>query len=99
MSDAVTASQAEWLATRRYLTGRRIELARSAVHLYPDLKRVSGTALLARDEWLLDEPVDLDRVSLTWSAAGPPAVDGSEPESAIARPLHTPDERFRHYSD
>jgi hypothetical protein len=98
-NDAVATGQAQWLATRRYLIDQRLQLARSAVRLYPELCRVGDTPLLAREGWLLDEPLDLDRVTLRWSEAGTSTVDGGEAESASVRPLRTANQRFSRYSD
>jgi hypothetical protein len=98
-SDAVAATQMEWLAVRRYLDERRVALAHQTVGLYRRLESVGGTALLARQQWLLDQPLPLDQVTLVWHDADPPAVDGSEPESAAVRPLRAPGRRFARYSD
>ncbi|MBV9445582.1 MAG: hypothetical protein JO345_06765 [Streptosporangiaceae bacterium] len=55
----------EWLGARRYLNEHRHELTLAAQALYPHDLRVAGTPLLARPEWLPDEPVPLDQVALT----------------------------------
>jgi hypothetical protein len=99
LNDDVVASQTKWLAMRHYLSTHRVELARAAAGLYPNLIRVGGTTLLARDQWVPDTPLALDRVALAWRDLEGPAVDGSEPESASVRPLCAPGDRFKRYSD
>lgn len=98
-SSEVTASQQRWRAERDYLNQRRHELTALASTLYPDVPRVGSSRLLARPEWLPDQPVDLADVRLTWSDSAPPAISGLESESATVRPLRSPDERFTSYAE
>jgi hypothetical protein len=100
MSDAVSASQEAWRATRTFLNQNRLRLAATAVELYPDLRRVEGTVLLSRAGWLPAQPLDLGDVRLRWEpAAGVPATAGGEPESERVRPLQADGRRFATYAD
>ncbi len=66
----------------------RHSLAVAAGALYPDQLRVEGTGLLARPEWLPDEPVELSQPQLRFhDGADATAVVGSGAESAAVRPL------------
>jgi transcriptional regulator with XRE-family HTH domain len=96
----VDHSQAEWRRTRRNLNGQRPALTRFAATLYPPHPAVTDTGLIARDGWIPDQPVDLADVTLMCDGATPPpAVDGTEPESAHVRPRATltrPYQRYTH---
>jgi hypothetical protein len=52
-------------------------LSELAAWLYPQAHRAPGGHVLVGDRWLLDEPVDLDSVLLTWH-------DGAEPATGLA---------------
>ncbi|HEX6525982.1 MAG TPA: hypothetical protein VF070_39110 [Streptosporangiaceae bacterium] len=87
----------QWLGARRYLNEHRYELTLAARALYPHDLRVAGTPLLARPEWLPDEPVALDQVALTLreeagdgvpesSNAGPATLSYAEVMAELNRP-------------
>jgi hypothetical protein len=96
---AVRRSQQEWRHARAYLNARRHELGHAAARLYPRSWPVAGTKLLARPGWLPEEPVPLEQVTLSWTPGWPArAVDGTEPESAAARPLRDGAGRFGCYA-
>ena len=91
---------AHWQAVRRALNTHRYELAALASHRYPATPRVASTPLLCRQEWIPDQPLDLDEVQLNWAShAPPPAVNGTEPESAHVRPFSAAGERYPTYAD
>ena len=95
----VRRSQHEWLRARAYLNQHRHELGHAAAELYPRSLRVAGTKLLARPGWLPDAPVPLEQVTLSWTPGWPARdVDGTEPESAAARPLRDGAGRFGCYA-
>jgi hypothetical protein len=97
---AVRDSQEHWLRARGFLNTGRHELARSAQDLYPAARRVAGTPLVARPEWLAETPVPLDQVTLSWRPDAPgPGVDGTGPQSAAVRPLREAGNRFGCYAD
>jgi hypothetical protein len=88
MGDAVRRSQQQWLGVRGFLNRHRHELSRAAQELYPRARRVAGTPLLARAEWLPAAPVPLDQVRLSWQSGWPArGVDGTGPETAAVLPL------------
>jgi hypothetical protein len=96
---AVRRSQQEWLRARAYLNQHRHELGHAAAELYPRAWQVAGTKLLARPGWLPDAPVPLEQVTLSWTAGWPARdVDGTEPESAAARPLRDGAGRYGCYA-
>ena len=85
---------------RRALNTHRYELAALASRRYPATPRVASTPLLCRQEWIPDRPLDLDEVKLNWAShAPPPAVNGTEPESAHVRPVSAAGERYPTYAD
>lgn len=98
-TDGVAASQARWRAERRWLNQHRSALARLAAQLYPERHRLPGTHLIAPPQWQVAGPIELGSLTLQL-AEGPQtvAVDGSEPESAPARPLRTAGQRFDRYT-
>lgn len=96
---AVDQSQDEWRSVRRHLNRTRQALAETARQLYPDNFQLDATGLIAAPGWIMDEPIDLDQVSVTEDfAAQGPAVTGAEPEAAGVRPLATVLNRFPRYS-
>jgi len=81
-------SSERWRTVRRWLNEHRHELGTLAADLYPQARRVVGTNLLCRDEWIPDEPLDLQHLTLNWTGyVPPPAVDGTGPASERVRPL------------
>jgi hypothetical protein len=100
VSDRVVGrSQQEWRRARAYLNQHRYELGHAAARLYPRSWPVAGTNLLARPSWLPDAPVPLEQVTLSWTPGWPARpVDGTEPESAAARPLRDGAGRFGCYA-
>jgi hypothetical protein len=96
---AVRDSQERWLRARGFLNTDRHGLARSAQDLYPAARRVAGTPLIARPEWLAETPVPLDQVTLSWRPDAPgPAIDGTGPQSEAVRPLREDGSRFGSYA-
>jgi hypothetical protein len=95
-----TDSPARWRAVRRGLNERRHPLTLAASRLYPDAARAGTTALLCREEWIPQQPLDLDEVKLNWAGHPPaPAVSGAEPASAHVRPLRADGTRYPVYTD
>ncbi|MGH2869338.1 MAG: helix-turn-helix domain-containing protein [Solirubrobacteraceae bacterium] len=98
-SPQIAASRLRWRTERRWLNQHRCELERLAVRLYPAQHQVPGTALIARPEWMVTEPIELGSLVLRLDE-GPQSVgvDGSEPESEATRPLRTAGARFERYT-
>jgi hypothetical protein len=88
-----------WRTGRRELIRHRHEITGLAARLYPDAATIDGTALLSRPDWQPAEPLDLDQVTLRWRDAGPPAVDGTGPETEPLRPVRPDGGRYRGYAD
>ena len=89
----------QWRLVRRTLNRHRAELTKLAADLYWDPVRIAGTTCISRAEWLPAEPVPLESIELEWIAdAAPPALDGSEGESAPTRPHGPTGERYNRYS-
>jgi hypothetical protein len=89
-----------WRAVRLELNQRRHVLTQVAARLYPAAARVGTTALLCREEWIPDRPLDLGEVKLKWAGHPPaPAVDGTEPASMHVRPLRADGTRYPAYAD
>lgn len=84
----VLDSQRQWRETRQRLNGARHRLSQVAAGLYPSA-RLGGTGLVSGPGWIPDGPVDLADVTLTEDAGGEPLLDGSEPETTLARPLQS----------
>jgi transcriptional regulator with XRE-family HTH domain len=98
-SSEIAASQLRWRNERRWLNQHRSELAQLAVRLYPAEHRVPRTPLIAHPDWLPGEPVDLDALALQLDERPQTtAVNGSEPESALTRPLRTAGSLFERYT-
>jgi len=94
-------SQQRWLRAREYLNAHRHDLTRVVQDLYPASRRVAGTQLLARPEWLPARPVPLEQVTLTWRP-GPvgTVIDPVQPAgSEGVRPLRDDRTRFGSYAD
>jgi hypothetical protein len=92
-------SPEHWRAVRRELNRHRSGLTQAASQLYPDAKRVGTTALLCYEEWIPDQPLDLDEVKLNWTGHTAKAVNGTEPAAAHVRPLRANGERYPAYAD
>ncbi len=102
-SDELTGSaQSEishWRQVRQTLNHRRPMLTRLAATLYPGARRVLGTPLVTTGGWLLEPPVRLSSVELSWiDDATPPQVTGAEPESEPYRPPGPHGARYPRYS-
>jgi hypothetical protein len=96
----VADSPEHWRGVRRALNERRFELTQAASQLYPDARRVGTTALLCREQWVPDRPLDLNEVKLNWvEQAAAAAVNGTEPASAHVRPLRAEGERYPDYAE
>jgi transcriptional regulator with XRE-family HTH domain len=97
--ERVDADQRRWVLVRDGLNEHRVELSRIAARWHWRCHRVEGSDLLTRPDWLPAAPVELGAVEL--AAAGDPTstlVCGTEPETCSARPLRSPQERYRRYS-
>jgi hypothetical protein len=70
---------------RKHLVKDRAELVKAARDLFLGGYFIPGTNLLTRIDWLLDEPVELDRVLVSYHPAErTPAVNGQ------AKQIHAP---------
>lgn len=69
VDERVRQSREEWLRVRE---ARSPRIVRLAAQLYPPEFRVRDSHVLAGPGWLLDEPIELDRVRLIWSSADNP---------------------------
>lgn len=96
IAEHVRQSQAEWLRVRRAAGVRGRELAELAAWLYPASQRAPGGHVLTGPGWLLDAPVELDSVRLTFSDAERP-VSKPEPVDHVL-PLTDRGERYAGYS-
>ncbi|MBA2694723.1 MAG: transcriptional regulator, partial [Actinobacteria bacterium] len=97
----VEKDQQQWRDVRDALGQGRQPLAVLAEQLYPDhqVPGLEQTGVIAHQAWLPDEPIPLGQVVLDQvDAAPPPAVSGSERESAAVRPLASAERRYRRYS-
>lgn len=97
----VQQDQELWRTTRSTLGGHRRALAVAAQELYPDAQvpGLERTGVIALPSWIPEEPVPLGAVVLDLdSQPNPPALSGSERESAQVRPLASADQRYRRYS-
>jgi len=93
-------SQERWRRVRHYLNAHRYELTLSAKLLYGDHEQVGRTGLLVGKDWLVGQPVPLERISLEWVAELPiNSLDGSEPESSSVRPLRGDGQRYARYAE
>lgn len=72
MLTRVRSSQDEWLRVRNAPGVRGRELTELAAWLYPESQRGPGGHVLTGHGWLLDEPIELTQVRLSW-AESPPA--------------------------
>jgi transcriptional regulator with XRE-family HTH domain len=99
LDSPVYVSQQQWRSVRRYLNHHRAELARAATGLYQPAIRLRNTPLLARADWIPQDPIRLENIDLEW-LEGPHsvAVDGSEPEAHAQLPLRTPSYRYDRYT-
>ncbi|MGH3772717.1 MAG: helix-turn-helix domain-containing protein [Pseudonocardiaceae bacterium] len=99
LDTAVAVDQARWRQERRWLNQHRSELARLAVELYPAEHRVPDTPLIAAPGWIPGEPVGLRSLRLTLDEQPHGvAIDGSEAETLLTRPLCAPEQRFDRYT-
>jgi hypothetical protein len=96
--DSLVESQQQWRTVRGFLNQHRHELTGIAAKLHNDHHREG--LLLTRPDWLPATPVPLDTIKLTWIAqASEAAINGSEPESYLTRPLRAPGQRYACYAD
>lgn len=99
LDTAVAVDQARWRQERRWLNQHRSELAHLAVELYPAEHRVRDTTLIAGPGWIPDGPVGLRSLRLTLDEQPHGvAIDGSEAETLLTRPLCAPGQRFDRYT-
>ena len=75
-----------WARVRAHLRADRYRLAVEAAGRYPDVRKLAGTPLLTRPEWVPPRPVPLDAVALGRAEEPGPAkalpVDGVLPDPA-----------------
>jgi transcriptional regulator with XRE-family HTH domain len=95
----IAASRGRWRTQRNWLNQHRSELARLAAERYPAEYCVPRTPLIARPDWIPDQPVDLDSIRLSLDE-GPQDVEltGKEPETLPVRPLRAADRHFDCYT-
>lgn len=96
VAEHVRRSQEDWLRVRQAPGVRGRELTELAAWLYPEAQRAPGGHVLTDRGWLLDEPVDLDSVRLTWSDDHVP-LPRAEPLDHVL-PLTDLGERYAGYS-
>ncbi|APU14834.1 MULTISPECIES: helix-turn-helix transcriptional regulator [Actinoalloteichus] len=96
IAEQVRRSQEEWPRVRRAVGARGRELAELAAWLYPAACRAPGGHALTGPGWLLDEPVELDSVRLSFADAESP-LPRLEPLDHVL-PLTTRGERYAGYS-
>lgn len=96
VAEHVRRSQAEWLRTRRAAGARARELAELAAWLYPASQRAPGGHVLTGPGWLLDRPVELDSVQLSFSDAEHPTPRLDPVEHVL--PLTARGDRYADYS-
>jgi transcriptional regulator with XRE-family HTH domain len=86
----VRDSHNRWRTTRTALNAHRHQLAQVAAGLYGG-QPLPGTGLITHPTWLPDQPVDLADVQLVdqSATATPPVLDGTEPQSALVRPMQS----------
>ena len=97
--EAVLASQHRWRLVRQYLNRHRADLARRAVSLYHEARRVATTTLISAPGWLPAAPVVLGDIKLRWGEGrGRRAVTGAEPEARLVCPLRSPGSQFGRYT-
>jgi transcriptional regulator with XRE-family HTH domain len=95
----VTHSQDAWRRTRRALNAQRPALTQLAAQLYDPSVRLGTTGLLARPDWLPDEPVDLAAIELSYEPNAPdPELDGTEPQTSNVRPLADLVRQYQRYT-
>jgi hypothetical protein len=91
--------QQEWRRIRQALNAMRPELARVAARRYAPMLQIGDTGLVARPEWLPEQPVELGGVQLRYAANVPdPVLDGTGPRTAHVRPRRSPTYRYLRYS-
>lgn len=95
----VERSQRDWLATRERLNKHRVQLANAATRLYSTELVLDGTGLLARPDWILDQPVPLSDVALQLDSDAPgPVMPGFADVTRHVRPLAATTTRFPRYT-
>jgi transcriptional regulator with XRE-family HTH domain len=95
-SEQARASQGRWLEVRNAPGVRGRELTELAAWLYPESQRGPGGHVLTGPGWLLEQPVELDEVLLSWSESqtlAPPL----EPVDHVL-PLTDRGHRYTNYS-
>ncbi|SMD22501.1 helix-turn-helix domain-containing protein [Lentzea albidocapillata] len=95
-SALVESSQTEWLRIRNAPGVRGRELTELAAWLYPEAQRGPGGHVLADPGWLLDEPMELDGLGLSWAGAQV-ATPPLEPVDHVL-PLTDRGRRYPNYS-
>ncbi|MBP2323936.1 hypothetical protein JOF56_004321 [Kibdelosporangium banguiense] len=96
LTERVRKSQSDWLAVRQATSVRGRELSELAAWLYPESQRAPGGHVLAGPGWLLDKPVDLDRIRLMWSENQEPVPRFGNLDHVL--PLTDRGEMYRGYS-
>jgi transcriptional regulator with XRE-family HTH domain len=99
VAEGVEAERRRWVLVRQGLNQHRLELSRIAARWHWRCRRVEGSDLLTRPDWLPAAPVELAAVELV-AAAEPTAtlVCGAEAEAGAVLPPRSPQERYHRYS-
>jgi transcriptional regulator with XRE-family HTH domain len=96
VTEQARRSQREWLRVRQAPGARGRELNELAAWLYPEEQRAPGGHVLAGPGWLLEQPVELDRVRLVWSDEQSPAPRPAPVDHVL--PLTDRGERYTGYA-
>jgi hypothetical protein len=94
---ASLASQHEWLNERKLLNQNRAALTQVALDLYHQSIRVNRTGFLMREDWKLDHPIDLGKVSIELTHPPDPIVTGRHEETLRVRPLSSSGKPYESY--
>ncbi|WP_083753571.1 helix-turn-helix domain-containing protein [Actinosynnema sp. ALI-1.44] len=96
IAENVRRSQEQWIRVRRAPGAHGRELAELAAWLYPKSHWAPGGHALVGSDWLLDKPVELDSVRLTFTDAGH-STPTIEPNDRVL-PLTARGNRYSSYS-
>lgn len=96
LADHVRESQEEWLRVRQARGAQGRQLAEMAAWLYPPSQRAPGGHVLTGPGWLLDEPVELDAVQLSFSETEHQTPKPGPTDHVL--PLTSRGDRYSNYS-
>ncbi|MET8622711.1 hypothetical protein ABZW30_02930 [Kitasatospora sp. NPDC004669] len=95
-----SASSEQWRRVRAFLNDHRFALTRRVLAENSPEHLVPGTPLLARQHWIAEQPVPLERVRLRWQPDAPATgLDGGEVELDHMRPQRGDGTPYRYYAD